>query len=261
MFTIMKKLIIFSMMLLCIIKVQAVPRWLSEMFGCTYSWNYAKSAVQVGQNGSMCTYEREMVGTSWLWGTCDPVNYTFTIPCNLNPNFAPLPPEYQGVQFYAIAAKMAELEALGFSIDTIWKNPIKLEESQTVLRQAISFRLELAGYEVNQSWFDLQHEPCPIPTPTQTVLLPQNYLFINADCLPYPVMYPNPTSGQFTVELKNYNDVTRIEIIRQSDFTMIYNKIGSFDLLNSINLTQPPGSYLLRVITRTGVIYKWFIVQ
>lgn len=256
----MKKTLFATCIMLCIsMNTHAVPKWLSEIFGCTWTWSSAARPVAGG--GGMCKYERDMSGHSWLWGDCGTETYTYTIPCSDNPDFYPVPPEYQGPSYGTIAHNMDQLAAVGYQVKPEWRDEGRLRGDENILREAVTFRLELAGYEINPEWFNLVENPCPVPQPTTSIRVPQAYTFINGDCSDEVVIYPNPNSGEFSIQINGFENATGFDIVRERDMSVVLTRYAPLNQVEQINITQPAGYYILRVVLVSGVIYKRFIIQ
>lgn len=238
----------------------ATPKWLNEMFGC--SWTWSSLATPKGTNDiGLCKYERQMTGTSWLWGSCGTVTEKYAIPCDADPNFRPIPVTYTTPNYQMIANEMAILEATNHPIDPDWKDTAKLRQDNKVLIGAISYKLELAGYTFDPIWLTLKDEPCPVPQPTNPILIPQNYSFINSDCTNNVTISPNPNSGDFNLEINNYQDIISLQVIRQSDLSSVLSLNNNFTENIPINLITIPGYHYIRIVTKTGVIFKTIMIQ
>ncbi len=239
----------------------AIPKWLSEIFGCTWAWSGNAIGKGTDANG-MCKYERPMSGSSWLWGSCGTTMEKYTIPCDADPNFRPVRRRTYGEADYQfIANEMVALASNNYNVDPAWTDPIQLQESNTVLNAAVAFKLSLAGYTFDPNWLTLENEPCPVPQPTNAAVIPQYYTFINADCTNNVAVYPNPNSGNFDLQINNYKDVLSLQVIRISDMSSVLSLTSNFTFNNSIKLNTVAGLHYLRIVTLTGVIYKNILIQ
>lgn len=256
----MKKVfLVFLLIITSTYNIFAVPKWLSEIFSCTWSWKGDASFVSAS-NG-MCKYERTMKGRSWLWGQCADVSYTYTIPCGMDQNNIPIPPAFQGTSYETIADNMTVLQAQGYNVNPLWTNPVELRNSETLLQDAVTFKLSLAGYTFDPNWLNLVEEPCPVPAPTNAVLVPQDFVFVNADCTLNLTVAPNPNNGTFALTINNYQDVLSLQIIRESNLNVIATKTAPFTLNTNFSLNTASGYYLIRVTTKSGVIYKHILIE
>ncbi|MFN4083301.1 MAG: hypothetical protein ACK4K9_06680 [Bacteroidia bacterium] len=92
---------------------------MTEIYRCTWRWDGDATLKSTNSNGTMCSYERPMKGSSWLWGDCGTETYTYTIPCEHDPNFFPIPDELSEQFYTTIAQNMINLENLGFNIQAV----------------------------------------------------------------------------------------------------------------------------------------------
>lgn len=230
---------------------QALPNWVKQMFGCTWTWISQPQPVEILPNG-LCRFEQAMYGSSWLWGDCGVDVRSYTSSCELP--YAGRPPLPEGPDFQLIANEMGNLYSLGFTgVDSNWINPTFLENNPSELLEAIEYRLELAGYDYDPNWLNLIYEPCPVPAPTITIQLPQEYEYLIICPI---VVYPNPTQGIFTIDLDaNYQNTTKIEVVQNTTGTIVYTKDQNIISSEIIDITNElSGNYTIRVYTTAGMI-------
>jgi hypothetical protein len=255
----MRKLLLLLTLSFMTISSFAVPKWLGDIFSCSYR---AGAWEQAGMSGDFCKWERKLVSTSWLWH-CDDIYQETSQPCNLDPNLMPIPipEEYQGIAYGTIASNMSELALLNYPVEPEWMDAEELENNPAVLEAALTFRLTLAGYDVDPAWFDLTSDPCPVPAPTLTIQVPAAQRYINLECDDDVILYPNPNTGNFNVQIAYYEDVTELEVIRNSDQYVAYSKNTALNSTEPVTFTPVAGTYTLRLHTPVGIYTKQFIVE
>lgn len=255
----MKKVILMIILMVSLGgSTYAIPYW---MGGCRWT-GWAPTVHLVSSADGFCTWEREMVGHSWLIGDCSAF-YTYSIPCSADPLHYPLPGENEadGCFFTNLASSMAALETDGFTIDSTWKDVTILESNPNVVKDAVTFRLTLAGYNVDPSWFAMSEAPCPFPQPSLHVFKAPITPFINIECHDEVLVYPNPNSGHFTLQANYFESITNIEVVRNSDLVVVYAKNTPLINIEAINIVTPTsGAHTLRLTTPVGVYTRQILI-
>jgi hypothetical protein len=142
-----------------------------------------------------------------------------------------------------MAENMSNLAVLNYPIEPEWMDPEELKNDPAVLEAALSFRLALAGYDVDPSWFGLTSDPCPVPMPTQSITIPQNHIYINLECDHDVVLYPKPNTGSFNVQIAYYASVTELVVVRNSDQYVAYSKTTPFSSDEPVSFSPVKTTY------------------
>lgn len=229
-------------------RAQAVPKWLGEMFGCSWQW-IGSPSYTVLANGQ-CKFTQSVTGSSWLWGSCGTETYEWVTNCETP--FMNRPPLPEGPSYQMVAGTLENLRGVGYvEIDPNWTDPEYLESYPGEFQEAVVYRLYLAGYIYNSNWEYLVEEPCPVPGPSTTVYVAQANVFFNQCPLS---ISPNPSTGVFTVDISGfYNNVTKIQVVSNSTSQVIYQKLTGFAASEQVDISsEDEGYYTLIVYTLSG---------
>lgn|GEM_PF-2385521 len=231
-------------------ETQALPKWFTEIFSCSWSW--VGAPVPTPLPGGQCSYSQSMTGSSWLWGGCGTVSFSWVGSCDLP--LSQRPPLPEGPSYAQVATVMGQLRESGHSgIKAGWTDAVFLEANPSEFQEAVEYRLELAGYSYQSSWENLVDDPCPVPAPTLTVVEAQASVYLNTCAL---TIYPNPTTGNFSIDLTGiYTNVTQIEVININESSIVYSKTSGFSAIETVNISSESAGYYSVVIhTLTGTL-------
>lgn len=200
----------------------------------------------LGPGAQLCTQSQYC--TNWLWG-----NKTNTPSpwCSLSSGGGHLSnrPECPECQSEAtnIANAMYALQQEGFQgISSDWTNATSLQ-NESIRKQATVYRLRLAGYDADTTWFD-NDDDCFVAQRTLTVQKAPAYYFFDVTCV---VISPNPAQNTLNVNFNNMQyDVTKIEVFPSGNATpsiTITSNITNSTNIDVSNLAN--GNYFVKITT------------
>lgn len=218
----MKKPLLILFLVTLVTSTNAIPPLFGpngslSMWRCT--WNNDLT-IEVSSDGN-CHFQRTMTCTHWLWGS-KTNGYEWERTCDINiVNDDEKPHDYDcphGVETNLIAQSMQEINSEGIFVPLEFMDENILASDNQVLEDCFKFRMELAGYDVNDP---LLFENCYIPIPTLPIQVPlYGAIPVDLSCIS---ISPNPSSDYISINLNGMeNQITAIQIVNHGTSEVVY---------------------------------------